>query len=106
MWATSDKNTNINISRNLLCKVRISILYAVERFSSLFSKDKLKARGGTHTPTHDPLSPRMSLENFLAVPRLHTCMCCVELGFTGVPSLASAVGTLRSEDGDGRESFA
>jgi len=30
-------------------------LYAEEHFHSLFSKDKLKARG-THTPTHDPPS--------------------------------------------------
>ena len=67
--ATSDKNTNFDISKNLLCKVGTSklILYAVEQFSSLFSKDKLKARG-THTPTHDPSSPHMSRENCLVVP--------------------------------------
>ena len=67
--ATSDKNTNFDISKNLLCNVGTSklILYAVEQFSSLFSKDKLKARG-THTPTHDPSSPHTSWENCLAVP--------------------------------------
>ena len=47
-YTTSDKNTNFDISS----KVRLQILYAVDQFSSLFSKDKLKARG-THTPTHD-----------------------------------------------------
>ena len=67
--ATSDKNTNFDISKNLLHKVGTSklILYAVEQFNSLFSKDKLKARG-THTPTHDPRSPSMWWENGSAVP--------------------------------------
>ena len=43
-----------------ICYVKsgLQIIYAVEQFSSLFSKDKLKARG-THTPTHDPPSPSM-----------------------------------------------
>ena len=52
-----------------LCYVKsgLQIIYAVEQFSSLFSKDKLKARG-THTPTHDPRSPSMWWENGSAVP--------------------------------------
>ena len=47
-----------------ICYIKsgLQIIYAVEQFSSLFSKEKLKARG-THTPTHDPPSH----------------MCCVEL---------------------------
>ena len=38
-------------SKNLLCKLKsgFQIIYAVEQFSSLFSKDKLETRG-THTP--------------------------------------------------------
>ena len=58
MCATSNKNTNFNISKNLLCKVEISILFAVEQFSSVFSKDKLMIR----------LPLRMSWENCRAVP--------------------------------------
>ena len=52
-----------------ICYVKsgLQIIYAVEQFSSLFSKDKLKARG-THTPTHDPRSPSMWWENGSAVP--------------------------------------
>ena len=55
--------TQALISRKI-CYIKsgLQIIYAVEQFSSLFSKDKLKARG-THTPTHDPPSH----------------MCCVEL---------------------------
>ena len=46
--------TRTSISRkNYYVKSELQILYAEEQFSSLFSKDKLKARG-THTPTHDP----------------------------------------------------
>ena len=62
MCATSDKDTNFNISKNSLRKVG-----TLEQFSSLFSKDKLKVRG-THTPTHDPRSPSMWWENGSAVP--------------------------------------
>ena len=52
------------------------ILYAVEQFSSLFSKDKLKVRG-THTPTHNPPSAHMSWENCCAVPsqQLRQALC-------------------------------
>ena len=52
-----------------LCYVKSGLqsICAVEQFSSLFSKDKLKARG-THTPTHDPRSPSMWWENGSAVP--------------------------------------
>ena len=35
---TLDKNTIFNISKNMLCKVEIQILYAVEQFISLFSR--------------------------------------------------------------------
>ena len=42
--------TRTSISRKICyIRSRFQILYAVEQFSSLFSKDKLKARG-THTP--------------------------------------------------------
>ena len=47
-------------------KSGFQILYSVEQFSSLSLKDKLNARG-THTPTHDPPSLRMSWENCRAV---------------------------------------
>ena len=52
-----------------ICYVKsgLQIICAVEQFSSLFSKDKLKVRG-THTPTHDPSSPSMWWENGSAVP--------------------------------------
>ena len=45
-----------SISRKI-CYVKsgLQIIYVIEQFSSLFSKDKLKARG-THTPTHDSLT--------------------------------------------------
>ena len=47
-------------SRNICCaKSGFQILYAVEQFSSLFSKDKLKQGAHIHQ-THDPPSPRMS----------------------------------------------
>ena len=38
LCATSDKNTNFNISKTVLCKVGVSNLYAVEQFSSLLSR--------------------------------------------------------------------
>ena len=66
--ATSNKNTNFNISKNLLRKVGISnSLCSAEQFSSLFSKDKLKQGAHIHQ-THDPPSPRMSLERCRVVP--------------------------------------
>ena len=51
--------TRTSTSRKI-CYVKsgFQILYAVEQFSSLFSKDKLK---------HDPPSPRMSWENYRAL---------------------------------------
>ena len=60
--------TRTSISRNI-CRVksRFQILYAVEQFSSLFSKDKLKQGAHIHQ-THDPPSPSMSWESCLAVP--------------------------------------
>ena len=48
-------------------KSGFQILYAVEQFSSLFSKDKLKQGARIHH-THDPPSPRISWENCRAVP--------------------------------------
>ena len=87
--------TRTSISREI-CYVKsgFQILYAVERFSSLFSKDKLKARAGTHTSTHDPPSPRKSLENCLAVPRFHTCVVW-SWGLKECFALVSEVGCLR-----------
>ena len=67
LCATSEKNTNFNISKNLLCKDGISNSLCSRAVYSPFPKDKLKARG-THTPTHDPPSPRTSWENCRAVP--------------------------------------
>ena len=48
-------------------KSGFQILYAVEQFSSLFSKDKLKQGAHIHQ-THDPPSPRMPWENYSLVP--------------------------------------
>ena len=60
--------TPTSISRKICCvKSVFQILYAVEQFSSLFSKDKLKQGAHVHQ-THDPPSPRMSWENCGAVP--------------------------------------
>ena len=87
--------TRTSISREIFyVKSGFQILYAVERFSSLLSKDKLKARAGTHTPTHDPPSLRMSLENCLAVARFHTCVVW-SWGLKECFVLASEVGGLR-----------
>ena len=61
-------NTRTSISRKICCiKSGFQILYVVEQFSSLFSKDKLKQGAHIHQ-THDPPSPRMSSESCRAVP--------------------------------------
>ena len=73
-----------SISRKMckVVKLGFPILYAVEKFGSLLSKDKLQARG-THTPTHDPTLPRMSWENCHgSQPIAPTC--CVELALKGM----------------------
>ena len=59
MCATSEK----------ICYVKLGfqILYAEEQFSSLFSKDKLKARD-TPIPTHNLPPLRLLWENWHAVP--------------------------------------
>ena len=60
--------TRTSISRKICCvKLGFQILYAVEQFSSLFSKDKLKQGAHIHQ-THDPPSPRMSWESCHTVP--------------------------------------
>ena len=52
--------TQTSMSRKICCvKSEFQILYAVEQFSSLFAKDKLKQGAQIHQ-THDPPSPRMS----------------------------------------------
>jgi len=52
--------TPTSISRKICCvKSVFQILYAVEQFSPLFSKDKLKQGAHIHQ-NHDPPSPRMS----------------------------------------------
>ena len=60
--------TRTSISQNF-CYVKsgFQILYAVEQFSSLFSKDKLKLGARIHQTT-DPPSPRMSWENCRKAP--------------------------------------
>ena len=51
--------TRTSISRKIcFVKPGFQILYAVEQFSSLFSKDKLKHGAHIHR-THDPPSPLM-----------------------------------------------
>ena len=61
------------------------ILYAVEQFSSLFSKHKLKQGAHIHQ-TLDPPSTRMSWENYRAVPSHISHMCCVVLALKGLSS--------------------
>ena len=49
-----------SISRKICClKSGFQIIYAVEKFSSLFSTGKLKQGAHLHQ-TYDPPSPRMS----------------------------------------------
>ena len=83
LGATSDKNTNFNISKNLLCKVEISNSLCSEQFRSLFLKDKLKQGVHIHQ-THDPSSPRVSFSasrerTAARFPANSSHMCCVEL---------------------------
>ena len=60
--------TRTSISRKICCvKFGLQIFYAIEQFSTLFSKDKLK-RGSHIQQTHDTPSPRMSWANCRAVP--------------------------------------
>ena len=60
--------TRTSISRKI-CSVKLAsqILYAVEQFSSLFSKEKLE-QGAHIRQTHDLPSPCMLWENCHAVP--------------------------------------
>ena len=75
--------TQTSISRKICCvNSGFEILYAVEQFSSPFSKDKLKQ--GTHThQTQDPPS-RMSWENCRGVSTNISHMCSVELALKGL----------------------
>ena len=67
-WARLWTNTQTSLSRKICCvKSGFQILYAVEQFSSLFSKDKLKQGAHIHQ-THGLPSLRMSWENCCAVP--------------------------------------
>ena len=61
--------TRTSISLKICCvKSGFQIPYAaVQQFSALFSKDKLKQGAHVHQ-THDPPFPRMSWENCRAVP--------------------------------------
>ena len=81
---------NFNSSKNLLRKVGFQFFYAVEQFSSLFSKQKLKQGAHMHQ-THDLPSPRMSWENCRAVPNQSSYMCCVELALLDCFALTTAV---------------
>ena len=55
--------TRTSICGKIYCvKSGFQILYAMEQFSSLFSKEKLKQGAHIHQ-TRDPSSPRMSWEN-------------------------------------------
>ena len=59
--------TRTSISRKI-CYVKSGFqIYAIEQFSSLFSKDKLKQGAHIHQ-TDDPPSPHMSWDNRHAVP--------------------------------------
>ena len=60
--------TQTSISRKICClKSGFQILYVVEQFSSLFSKDKLKQGAHIHQ-THDLPSPHMLWYSCRAVP--------------------------------------
>ena len=67
-YAQLRRKTRTSISQKF-CYVKsgFQILYAVEEFSLLFSKDKLKQAAHIHQ-THDPPSPRMSWENCRKAP--------------------------------------
>ena len=77
MTCAQRTKTRTSISRKICClKSGFQILYAVEQFSSLFSKDKLKQGAHIHQ-THDPPSLRMSWENCPVVPSQqlpHSCV--------------------------------
>ena len=80
--------TRTSISRKFCCiKSGFQILYIVEQFSSLFSKDKLKQGAHIHQ-TYDPPSPRIRGRAAVRLPANSSHMCCVELALKG---LAAAV---------------
>ena len=76
--ATSDKNTNFNISKNLLCKVEISSSLCREQFRSLFSKDKL-SKGHTYTKPMIRLPHAYRGRTAVRFPANSSHICCVEL---------------------------
>ena len=83
---TTKTCTNFTSQKICCVKSGFEILYAVEQFSLLSSKDKLKQGAHIHQ-THDPPSPRMSWENCRAVPSKQLPhMCCVELALIGLAS--------------------
>ena len=70
--------TRTSISRKICyIRSRFQILYAVEQFSSLFSKDKLKARG-THTPNPWSAFPAHIVGElpYSSQPTASTCVVC------------------------------
>ena len=83
--ATSEKNTNFNISKNLLRKVGISNSLCSRTVKFTIFKRQLKQGAHIHQ-THDPPSPRMSWENCREVPSQHLPQCRVELALKGLAS--------------------
>ena len=78
--------TRTSISKkNGLREVGISNPCAVEQFSSLFSKDKLKQGAHIHQ-TYDPPSPRIRGRAAVRLPANSPHMCCVELALKGLAS--------------------
>ena len=82
VWNFRQNGNSISQKPCKVVKSGFPILYAVEKFSSLFSKDKHKARG-THTPTHDPTSRCMSWENYHSSQPIAPTWC-VELALKGM----------------------
>ena len=76
--------TRTSISRTICCvKSAFQILYAVEQFSSLFSKDKLEQGAHIHQ-THDPPSHACRGRIAMRFKANSSHMCCVELGLKGL----------------------
>ena len=78
--------TRTSISRKI-CRVKLGfqILYAVEQFSSLFSKDKLKQGAHIHQAMIR-LSRACRGRTAVWFPAISADMCCVELALKGFAS--------------------
>ena len=80
------KTLTSSICRNICCvKSGFQILYAVEQFSSLFLKEKLKQGAHIHQAMIR-LSRACRGRTAVRFPAISADMCCVELGLKGFAS--------------------